>query len=158
MAQFPSQSAEIRVRILIAAELPGVAGLWVASWREAMPEIDFDARRAWFIERLQGLHRKGSVTAGAFDGAELLGFVTIDPAAGYLDQLAVAPSAKGKGIAHRLLNEARRLSPREVVLDVNADNTRAVAFYLREGFARAGSGVNPLSGLKTLRLRWRPPP
>lgn len=156
MTQFPSQSAEFRLRNLTDTDFPSIADLWVASWQEAMPKIDFNARRAWFGDRLRTLHKAGLVSVGAFDGQDgLLGFVTIDPATGYLDQLAVAPRAKGTGTAKLLLSEARRLSPGRLELDVNEDNPRAIAFYEREGFVKIAEGVNPNSGLKTRRLRWQ---
>jgi uncharacterized iron-regulated membrane protein len=37
---------------------------------------------------------------------------------------------------------------------VNIDNPRAVRFYEKAGFETIGEGVNPLSGLATLRLLW----
>jgi putative acetyltransferase len=127
----------------------------MASWRDAMPDIDFAARRPWFLDHLRALEADGAITICAFDGLNrLLGFVTFDPAKAYLDQLAVAPEAKGTGAAKLLLNEARRHSPNGLVLDVNQDNARALAFYAREGFAKTAEGVNPRSGLKTWRLRW----
>ncbi|MGA7384819.1 MAG: GNAT family N-acetyltransferase, partial [Methylocella sp.] len=122
---------------------------------EAMPDIDFEARRPWFLDHLQALQAANAITICAVDGFNrLLGFVAFDPAKAYLDQLAVAPEAKGTGAARLLLNEARRLSPNGLVLDVNQDNARALAFYAREGFAKIAEGVNPRSGLKTWRLRW----
>jgi putative acetyltransferase len=151
----PLEISKLRLRILTAADLPALTGLWAASWREAMPGIDFEARREWLIGRLNALHDAGSVTICAVDGSDrILGFVTIDPVTGYLDQLTVAQSSKGTGVARELMNEARRLSPSGIVLDVNADNARAIAFYEREGFLNVGEGTNPNSGLKTLRMRW----
>ena len=145
----------MRLRARTDADCATLADVWVASWREAMPDIDFEQRRRWFLDHLRGLEADGAITICAFDGLNrLLGFVTFDPATAYLDQLAVAPEAKGTGAAKLLLNEARRLSPNGLVLDVNQDNARALAFYAREGFAKTAEGVNPRSGLKTWRLRW----
>jgi putative acetyltransferase len=120
-----------------------------------MPAIDFRARKPWFLDRLRALEAAGAVTTCAFDGSDqLLGFVSFDPATAYLDQLAVAPEAKGSGAARLLLNEARRLSPGGLTLDVNQDNARALRFYEREGFEKIAEGTNPHSGLKTWRLRF----
>jgi putative acetyltransferase len=41
-----------------------------------------------------------------------------------------------------------------VELEVNEANVRARRFYDCEGFAAVGRGVNPQSGLPTLKLRW----
>lgn len=155
MARHPPQTAGLRLRVRTDADCASLADLWMASWREAMPDIDFDARRPWFLDHLRALEADGAITICACDGLNrLLGFVTFDPATAYLDQLAVAPEAKGTGAAKLLLNEARRRSPKGLFLDVNQDNGRALAFYAREGFAKTAEGVNPRSGLKTWRLRW----
>jgi putative acetyltransferase len=155
LARHPSQIAGLRLRVRSDGDCASLADLWMASWREAMPDIDFVARRPWFLDHLRALEAAGATTICAFDGLNrLLGFVTFDPAKAYLDQLAVAPQAKGTGAAKLLLDEARRLSPDGLVLEVNRDNARALAFYAREGFAKTAEGVNPRSGLKTWRLRW----
>jgi hypothetical protein len=61
-----------------------------------MSDIDFAARRPWFLDHLRALEAAGAITICAFDGVnQLLGFVTFDPATAFLDQLAVAPEAKG---------------------------------------------------------------
>lgn len=136
------------------ADLDALADLWVDSWNEAMPGIDFSARRGWLATRLAALEAAGARTICAVDHAlGLIGFIAVDPAACYLDQIAVARAAKGQGVAHLLIDAARALCAGPLRLDVNADNTRAVNFYLREGFAVASEGVNPNSGLKTLQLR-----
>lgn len=139
-----------------------LADLWVASWQEAMPFIDFAARRAWLCRHVPALEAQGGITICAFDALypasrPLLGFMLLDVAAGYIDQLAVAPCAKGKGVARRLLAEARQLSPKGLRLDVNIDNPRAVRFYEREDFVTVGEGLTPQSGLRTLKMVWRGP-
>ena len=84
------------------------------------------------------------------------GFVAIDPASGYLDQLCVEPAEKGSGLSRALLDAAKRLAPGAVDLDVNEANERARRFYEREGFIVVGRGFSAQSGLATLRLRWTP--
>ncbi len=146
--------APLRLRRRIDPDMEALTDLWAESWREAMPDIDFSARKPWLCARLPALEAAGAVTICGFDaGGRLAGFVTVDPATGYLDQIAVGNHAKGLGAAAALLGEARRISSRPVFLDVNQDNQRALRFYAREGFERVGAGINPLSGLKTWRLR-----
>jgi putative acetyltransferase len=153
LAQHSSPTDKILLRRLKDADLSSLAKLWLASWQEAMPGIDFAARLQWFLVHLRTLEARGFVTVCAIDGSDsIIGFVSIDPSTAYLDQLAVAPAAKGSGVARILLAEARRISPQGIVLDVNEDNGRALAFYKREGFEKIAEGVNPLSGLKTVRL------
>jgi len=142
-------------------ERSALLDLWVASWRATYPTIDFDARRAWFVENLAEREAAGAALICMFeDGArpgerKLLGFVLVDPKTGWLDQIAVRPNAFGAGVGRELLNAAKRASPGKIRLDVNADNFRALRFYKREGFVRVGAGVNKLSGRETAVLEWR---
>jgi putative acetyltransferase len=85
----------------------------------------------------------------------VVGFVTVDRQ-GYLDQLVVAPEHWGSGAAHLLIEEAKRISPTHITLLVNQDNARAIHFYERSGFERAGEDVNPTSGRPVLRMEWKP--
>ncbi|MBL1256151.1 GNAT family N-acetyltransferase [Methylocystis sp. Sn-Cys] len=131
--------------------------LWVASWRAAYPEIDFDARRDWLTQQIAALEAKGAATLCIFDGSgeRLAGFVVIDPETGWLDQICVGPAYQGDGYADALMAAARALSQGVIRLDVNADNMRAIRFYERRGFAEIGRGANTLSGRKTIMMEWR---
>jgi putative acetyltransferase len=138
------------------AFLPEIADLWVASWAKTMPTIDFEARRPWLLDHLaKALDAGQAIRVAVVETGDVVGFVLIDPATGWLDQIAVAPAQWGAGIAEALLRAAREISPERIGLDVNADNPRAVAFYGRQGFAEVGRGENPRSGLPTLKLEWR---
>jgi putative acetyltransferase len=144
------------LRPLNAADMPALADMWVESWRAVFPDIDFDARRKWFHDRMAAHGAVGACAIVAEGEDALLGFLTLDTATHFIDQLAAAPRAQGRGVAQALLTEARRLSPQRLRLDVNEGNARALRFYLREGFRMTGEGVNETSGLKLLRLEWRP--
>ncbi len=148
--------APVEIAPLSAALMPELADLWVAAWTQAMPQIDFEARRPWLAAHLEGLHQQGWVTrcALAATGA-LVGFVTLQPRSGELAQIAVAPCAARRGLGRLLLQEARALAPGLITLSVNQDNGHALRFYEREGFVKTGEGVNALSGLPTLRMEWR---
>ncbi|HEY7999005.1 MAG TPA: GNAT family N-acetyltransferase, partial [Pseudolabrys sp.] len=88
------------------------------------------------------------------DGA-LIGFITVDLKTMYVDQVVVAPEHWGSGVAPALLDEAKRLSPRGLILHVNKDNARAIRFYEKHGFVYVGEDKNPLSGKPVNRLRWQ---
>jgi len=98
----------------------------------------------------------GSPPSRGRAGKVLAGFVTIDPKTMYLDQIVVAPEHWGSDIALKLLDEAKRLSPRGVELLVNKDNRRAIKFYEKHGFVYAGEDKNPVSGIAVNRMAWRP--
>ena len=151
-------SASVRLlRAFDEADLPALAELWVAAWRETAFAIDFEARRPWLVERLAAhCAAGGEIVVGLDDDGLPAGFVTIDPASGYLDQLCVRPGEQGSGLAGALVGEAKRLSPDAIELDVNEANQRACRFYVREGFVAVACGSSPQSGLPTLRMRWTP--
>ena len=129
--------------------------LWLETWQQAYPQIDFAARVNWWRERWRGeLVPKAAIIVAEAAGA-LVGFVTIDPS-GYLDQLVVAPDLWGTALANALVDEAKRLSPDRITLLVNRDNARAIRFYERNGFAHAGEDVNPTSGRPVLKMEWKP--
>ena len=128
--------------------------LWLQTWQQAYPSIDFAGRENWWRERWRSeLVPKAEIIVAERAGA-LIGFVTID-ASGYLDQLVVAPGHWGSKLATALVDEAKRLSPDCIRLLVNTDNIRAIRFYERNGFAHAGEDVNPTSGRPVLRMEWR---
>ncbi|MFG1462409.1 GNAT family N-acetyltransferase [Xanthobacter sp. DSM 24535] len=142
----------------LPAHLPALADLWVATWAKTMPDIDFEARRPWFLDHVEKLIGGGAEIHVALDAqAAPAGFVAIAPATGYLDQLAVAPAYWGKGAAEALMDAAKRRAPCGIALDVNQDNPRAVAFYTRLGFVIARAGENPMSGRAIWRMEWTAP-
>ena len=128
--------------------------LWLETWKLAYPAIDFDKRVDWWRERWRNeLVPVAQVVVAEHDGA-LAGFVPID-SIGYLDQLVVGPAHWGSDAARLLMDEAKRLSPSGVTLKVNADNGRAIRFYLRHGFVKTGKEVNA-SGRAVDVMAWMP--
>ena len=74
----------------------------------------------------------------------------------YIDRIAVAPAARGRGHARRLYGElfeaARQSSHDRIVCEVNSDppNPASDAFHAALGFQPIGSAVLP-GGIKTVR-------
>jgi putative acetyltransferase len=130
--------------------------LWLETWQQAYPDIDFSTRVTWWRERWRQELVPNAVIVVAEQAGALVGFVTID-GTGYLDQLVVAPDHWGSELANALVDESKRLSPDRITLLVNKDNARAIRFYERNGFARAGEGVNPTSGRPVLKMEWKEP-
>jgi putative acetyltransferase len=137
-----------------AADEDAAIALWLATWQRAYPEIDFAARVTWWRERWRGELVPNANIVVAEQTGTLAGFVTID-LKNYLDQLVVAPDHWGSDLGNALVNEAKRLSPDQITLLVNTDNARAIRFYERNGFVRAGGDVNPTSGRPVLRMEWK---
>ncbi|WP_292529269.1 N-acetyltransferase [Methylocystis sp.] len=147
----------MKLRLRVDDDWPSLLDVWVASWRATYPEIDFEARRDWLMRHVRDLEAVGGVTLCLFDaGSTLEGFVVINPADGWLDQICIAPDRFGAGLGASLLSAARNVSPSVIRLDVNADNLRAIRFYERDGFSRVGRGANTLSGRETIMMEWRP--
>jgi putative acetyltransferase len=130
--------------------------LWQRTWQEAYPVIDFAARREWWHHRwCDEILPIATIMVAEADG-NLIGFVTVVPASGYLDQIVVAPESWSSGAALALLDEAKRLSPAGLTLHVNKDNSRALRFYEKHGFVIQGGDVNPNSGRPVYKMSWRP--
>jgi putative acetyltransferase len=130
--------------------------LWLRTWQTAYPALDFAVRLEWWRRRWRNELLPVADVIVAEAAGDMIGFVTIDTDTGYLDQLVVAPEYWGTGVGLELIDEAKRLSPSGVDLDVNVDNARALAFYGKCGFAISGDGKNPITGRPIHRMSWRP--
>jgi len=147
-------AASFNLRRYAEADEAAAIELWRRTWQLAYPALDFAARVDWWRERWRNeLVPSTVITIAEHDGA-LLGFVTVDPDSGYLDQIVVAPETWGSALAGSLLDEAKRIAPGRLELLVNQDNTRAIRFYEKHGFAVIGADVNPRSGAPLHRMRW----
>jgi putative acetyltransferase len=130
--------------------------LWRRTWAQHYPHIDFAERVDWWRARWRNeLVPAATVSIAEADG-RMVGFVTVYPKTGYLDQIVVAPEAWGSDVATMLMDEARRISPGGLDLNVNADNARAIRFYEKQGFIDVGETVNEISGAPVRMMRWRP--
>jgi putative acetyltransferase len=151
------------LRAYAAADEAAAIELWRRTWQTAYPDIDFSTRVAWWRERWRNeLVRACTImVVETGDGvsserpARIAGFVTVDPATGYLDQLVVAPEAWGSGLARTLIEAAKQIAPSGLDLHVNRDNRRAIRFYEKHGFAVTSEEVNPRSGAPVYRMSWR---
>jgi putative acetyltransferase len=144
------------VRRYAATDEARAIDLWRRSWQATYSDIDFAERLDWWRERWRTDTVITSTVVVAERGDVLVGFVTINPTTGYLDQLVVAPEAWGEGIGTKLMSEAFRLAPHGIDLHVNQDNARALGFYQKLGFAFVAESVNPRSGLPVYLMRWTP--
>jgi len=139
-----------------AEDFEDAVALWMRAWQTAMPEIAFAKRLDWWRHRWQHELAPNNTITMAEIGDKPEGFFVIDRATGWLDQLVVEPVLWGHGVADKLIEEAKRVSPAGVRLDVNQTNGRAIRFYERAGFVRTGSGINVHSGAATYLYEWKP--
>jgi putative acetyltransferase len=90
------------------SDLEDIVALWHRAWSKAYPAIDFTARLPWWRERLANeLIPTGEVVVAEDQIGAIVGFVTLTPATGYLDQLVVAPEHQRRGLADRLMAYAK---------------------------------------------------
>jgi len=148
-------TAKITLRSYIPADEDAAIDLWRRTWQHHYPHLNFNERVAWWRRRWRNELLPVARIALAEAYGALVGFVTVDPKTMYLDQIVVAPELWGSGVALRLLDEAKRISPRGLDLLVNKDNFRAIRFYEKHGFKYAGEDTNPVSGQPVNRMAWR---
>ncbi len=146
----------VSLRPYDAKDEEAAIALWLRSWQATYPALDFASRLNWWRERWRNELTKSADIVVAETGGELIGFVTVDPQACYLDQIVVAPEHWDSGIGSALIAVAKQLSPSALELHVNTDNARAIRLYQKLGFAITGDGVNPISGKPVHRMRWTP--
>lgn len=121
-----------------------VADIWVASWDHAMPALRHGARHDWVFHQLEAMHDTGAQTWCALNTRTggIAGFATVDVLRRKLLHMAVAVTARGSGLAQRLLDHAKAQSPSGLSAHVPVHNERARRFFAREGFAEAASEVD----------------
>jgi putative acetyltransferase len=152
-------AAAFTLRRYAAADEAASIDVWERSWQVAYPRLDFASRLDWWRERWRTeLVPTTIITVAERDGAsgDILGFVTVDPTNGYLDQLVVAPEEWGSALGAALIAEAKRCAPGGLDLLVNQDNARAIRFYGKQGFVVTGADTNPISGAPLHKMSWRP--
>ena len=105
---------------------PGFPGWTQARWAEWISD-DEDFRAQWTL----------LATLGGADVAFIAG-----AAPGWIIQMGVMPSARGRGIGAHLIGEAvqrmRSAGEAAITLNVNINNPRAAALYRRLGFTPIG--------------------
>jgi putative acetyltransferase len=149
-------TSSVTLRRYSEADESAAIELWQRTWQQHYPHLDFAKRVNWWRERWRRELVPSSTISIAERDGHVIGFVTVDPKTGYLDQIVVAPEAWGSDVADGLMDEARRISPTGLDLKVNADNARAIHFYKRQGFVDVGETVNEISGAPVRLMRWRP--
>lgn len=130
----------------------GTGGDEKADAYAAKIDDDYRARYLDWVERCVADDER-CVTV-AEDDEKLLGYVFVLPErlamiwdAAVLNELFVAPEARGTGVADDLMDAAVDLARDQdlpldrLVLDVDRENDRAQAFYDRHGFAHWGEMV-----------------
>ena len=104
----------------------------------------------WSRQLLSGLLAlENARTIAAVDGSgTVLGYASLQTVLdeGYLNNLAVLPAHRRRGIASALLGELRRYGEERglafLTLEVRASNAPAIALYAKHGYVQAGRRKN----------------
>lgn len=128
--------------------------LEAAPWQQLQPLLDACYSRPprnVFERVVASTHRRQRLWIAAAEGGELLGMVMLSPHSkgGHLDNLAVAPQARGKGVGlalvQRLLTDTAATGPAMVTL-----TTRIPEFFAPLGFLSCGELADGSTAMLTL--------
>lgn len=132
------------IRLATAADLGALLALMQAFYDESDYPLDVAKARAAFADLFADEHN-GRVWI-AEEGGEALGYAVLTLGFameyygrdGFLDDLYLAPAARGRGLGTALMDtverEARALGVRALHLEVGRDNARAKGLYAARGF------------------------
>lgn len=143
------------VRTASERDIPAIRALLVETWHDTYDAI-YGAERVTEItddwHSVPALARRLTEPRSEFlvadDGSEIagVGFAAADEAGETvtLHQLYVRPAQQGRGVGGLLLDELIDSFPdaQRMRLEVEPENSRAVAFYEAQGFSRRGTTQN----------------
>jgi GNAT superfamily N-acetyltransferase len=132
----------VTLRQASADDAPAIADIWHLGWRDGhlgfVPQELIAARHEGSF-RTRAAQRVGDTTVAVVDG-KVAGFVMV--VSDEVEQVYVAASHRGTGVADALLTEAERQVTRaghsSAWLAVVAGNARARKFYERRGWSDGG--------------------
>jgi GNAT superfamily N-acetyltransferase len=129
------------IRLYRPEDFDVVTLLWRRSREESLPELaddhTFEEDCAYFEDMIL---KHNQVWVAVVDDVTA-GFMAINGS--LVDQLYIAPNFQHKGIGQALLAHARSLSPNFLRLYTLQVNTRARAFYEKNGFRPVKFGISP---------------
>lgn len=146
------------IRRAVPSDAGAVADVYLASFRAALPNVrlahDDEEVRGWIAGHLIPQRE----TWVADRGGRIVGFMTVHD--GWLEQLYLAPDARGQGLGDRLLALARERQPAGLQLWTFQANAPARRFYARHGFIEVEltDGAGNEEREPDVRLEWRPRP
>jgi ribosomal protein S18 acetylase RimI-like enzyme len=154
------EAQEIRIEPATADDLDEIAALAALTWRANYPgiispeQIEYMLKRMYDLRVLKAELGAGIVFHRALAGGVLCGFSSFGPTQNTdefkLHKLYVHPDWQWRGIGRALLNEAERVGAqrgvRNLVLNVNKRNERAIVAYRKRGFTIRESVVVDIGG------------
>jgi ribosomal protein S18 acetylase RimI-like enzyme len=145
----------IAIRPAAEADYDAVAQVW----RESFASLGFPEAATieltFLRERIPREIANGWEISVAEEGGAIVAMLAIRPRDNHLDQIFVAPDHKGRGIGKKLLALCRTRMPDEMWLRADLRNSRAIAWYEKEGFVREEIVREPHWGGPRGIFRWR---
>jgi ribosomal protein S18 acetylase RimI-like enzyme len=152
-----------RTRIIRAAEadLPAISELAGVIWRACYPgiitraQIDFMLARMYALETMRDEIRSQGIHYDClFMDGNMAGFASYGPteqtAVFKLHKIYLHPGWQGRGLGSLLLQhcerEVRKLGASRLILNVNKNNTKAIAAYQRNGSTITDSVITNIGG------------
>jgi ribosomal protein S18 acetylase RimI-like enzyme len=144
-----SGSRDYPVRVATRGELPVLAALADRIWQTHYPgiisqgQIEYMLERGYAIPTLEAELESGVLFPLIFDRQTAVGFAaygpTETPRQAKLHKLYLDTAYHGMGLGQRLLDwiesSARSNGHTHLILQVNKNNTKAIAAYRRKGYA-----------------------
>jgi len=143
------------IRPAVPRDYDRLADIWLESWYSTGLKSLFDPGPDMLRTRIPEEITKGCDLHAAEEAGEIVAMLALNPNGFYLDQLWVAPAHQGRGIGRRLLEFTRAKFPDEIWLRCVVENSRAWAWYEREGFLFEGEESVPPSNMRMRRYRWK---
>lgn len=143
------------IRPALPEELDEIATLWKASWDTIGITIEADLGLPELRTRLrERVPAYWDLYVYEYE-TRIVGMLALMPAENILSEVFVAPAYQGRGIGKALMMFARQKMPTEIHLSTAANNHRAAAWYVREGFEITDMRIHEEMGREMLDFTWR---
>ncbi|MBU4546872.1 GNAT family N-acetyltransferase [Hoeflea sp.] len=148
-------SASTRVRRAVAADLPSCAAI-INDYMDATTWLPRVVTREAIGEMYAPPLLDKRIILVAEDRDDVVGYLSMDHAAGFIHAIYLRPHARSTGLGKALLDAAKEARPQGFELTVFEPNTNAMRFYIREGLLEVPGGRNDDTpeGVPTLLMRW----
>ena len=138
------------IRAFQPADAAQVMEIWLAGNEDAHPFVDPAYWHSHAAE-VRGQLSEAEVLVYEEEGA-ILGFIGVQ--GDFIAGIFVRREARGRGIGKCLLDTVKATHS-SLTLSVYRKNSRAAAFYAREGFAIVSESIDPETGEAEQSLRWQ---
>lgn len=138
------------IRAFQPADAGQVMEIWLEGNADAHPFVDPGYWHSHAAE-VRGQLLEAEVLVCEEEGA-IVGFVGVQ--GDFIAGIFVRRGARGRDIGKRLLDAVKANHP-SLTLSVYRKNSRAAAFYAREGFAVVSESIDPETGEAEQTLRWQ---